>query len=104
MKNHIKAIIIAILFVLAVFLQASAQKLIMDYSISEKHFVDTIKIKMWKGAIIIPVEIDGETKNMIFPFIIKIIWHSFSLHSHFCGPILLGKTKTICFMLGGPMC
>lgn len=66
MKNHIKAIIIAILFVLAVFLQASAQKLIMDYSISEKHFVDTIKIKMWKGAIIIPVEIDGETKNMMF--------------------------------------
>lgn len=66
MKNQIKAIIIAILLVFAVFLQASAQKLIMDYSISEKHFVDTIKIKMWKGAIIIPVEIEGEIKNMMF--------------------------------------
>lgn len=66
MKNHIKAIIIAILLVLTMFLRASAQKLFMDYSISEKHFVDTIKIKMWKGAVIIPVEIEGEIKNMMF--------------------------------------
>ena len=66
MKEHIKSIIIAVLLVLVACLSASAQRLIRDYDILEKDFVDTIKIKMWNGAIIVPVEIEGETKNLMF--------------------------------------
>lgn len=65
MKKRILPIIVGLALTLLA-LPASAQKLIRDFSISEKDFVDTIKIKIWKGAIIIPVEIDGEIKNMMF--------------------------------------
>ena len=67
MKNYIKAIIIAILFVFMMFLQASAQKKPYNgIEFSKHNFVDTLKIKIWDGAIIIPVEINGETKNLMF--------------------------------------
>lgn len=66
MKNLIKSIVIAILWVLMACLPASAQRLIRDFGIAEKNFVDTIKIKMWNGAIIVPVEIEGKTKNLMF--------------------------------------
>lgn len=66
MKKHIKPIIIAILLVFMACLSASAQRLIRDFGIPEKDFVDTIKIKMWNGAIIVPVEIEGKTKNLMF--------------------------------------
>ena len=67
MKSHIKAIIIALLFVFMMFLQASAQKKPYNgIEFSKRNFVDTLKIKIWDGAIIIPVEINGETKNLMF--------------------------------------
>ena len=48
-------------------LTSSAQHLSDRYfGISRQDFVDTIKIKMWNGAIIIPVEIEGATKNLMF--------------------------------------
>ena len=66
MKNYIKAII-AFLFVFLMFLQASAQKKpYHGITFSKHNFVDTLKIKIWDGAIIIPVEINGETKNLMF--------------------------------------
>ena len=35
-------------------------------SFSKKDFADTIKIKVIDGAVIVPVEIDGQTKNLLF--------------------------------------
>ena len=67
MNNPIKTITTAVLLLLAAFWQAPAQRLSDRYfGISEQDFVDTIKIKMWDGAIIVPVEIEGETKNLMF--------------------------------------
>ena len=66
MKNYTKAIIIAF-FVFMMFLQASAQKKPYNgIEFSRHNFVDTLKIKIWDGAVIIPVEINGETKNLMF--------------------------------------
>ena len=42
MKKHIKPIVIAVLLVLVVCMPASAQRLIRDFDILEKDFVDTI--------------------------------------------------------------
>ena len=67
MNNPIKTITTAVLLLFAAFWQAPAQRLSDRYfGISEQDFVDTIKIKMWDGAIIVPVEIEGETKNLMF--------------------------------------
>ena len=67
MKIHIKAIIIAILFVFMMFLQASAQKKpFRNIDFSQHDFVDTIKIKIIDGALIVPVEINGDMKNFMF--------------------------------------
>ena len=65
MNNPIKTITTAVLLLLAAFWQAPAQRLSDRYfGISEQDFVDTIKIKMWNGAIIVPVEIEGGTKEV----------------------------------------
>lgn len=64
MRKH--TLCILLLVVLASF-SASAQK--NRYSsivFSQHHFVDTVKIRVWDGAVIIPVEINGETKNLMF--------------------------------------
>ena len=67
MNNPIKIITTAVLLLFAALWQAPAQRLSDRYfGISEQDFVDTIKIKMWDGAIIVPVEIEGETKNLMF--------------------------------------
>lgn len=67
MKNLIKAIIIAIVFVFMLFSQASAQKkTFRNIEFSQHDFVDTLKIKIIDGALIIPVEINGEIKNFMF--------------------------------------
>ena len=56
-----------LLFVFFATLSVSAQKK-NSYGVnfSQHDFVDTVKIKMWDGGVIIPVEIDGETKNLMF--------------------------------------
>ena len=35
-------------------------------SFSKKDFADTIKIKVIDGAVIVPVEIEGQTRNLLF--------------------------------------
>jgi hypothetical protein len=46
---------------------ASAQKKsFRNIHFSQHDFVDTVKIKVWDGAVIIPVEINGEVKNLMF--------------------------------------
>ena len=56
-----------ICFIVLTSLSAEAQKKpFRDIHFSQHDFVDTVQIKIWKGAIIIPVEINGETKNLMF--------------------------------------
>ena len=56
-----------IYFIVLTSLSVEAQKKpFRDIHFSQHDFVDTIKIKIWNGAIIIPVEINGETKNLMF--------------------------------------
>lgn len=39
-----------------------AEKPYRGITFSQHDFVDTVKIKMWDEVVIIPMEIDGETK------------------------------------------
>ena len=56
-----------ICFIVLTSLSVEAQKKpFRDIHFSQHDFVDTVQIKIWKGAIIIPVEINGETKNLMF--------------------------------------
>lgn len=56
-----------IYFIVLTSLSVEAQKKpFRDIHFSQHDFVDTVQIKIWDGAIIIPVEINGETKNLMF--------------------------------------
>ena len=62
--------IITTLLVLVATTSIVAQDLIKtataSISFSKKDFADTIKIKMIDGAVIVPVEIEGQTRNLLF--------------------------------------
>ena len=67
MKFQVKFLIINILLLVSAGMSSSAQRLSDRYfGISKQDFVDTIKIKIWDGAIIVPVEIEGKVYNMLF--------------------------------------
>lgn len=36
------------------------------FTLDRENFVDTVKIKIWDGAIVVPVEIAGKTRNLMF--------------------------------------
>ena len=64
MKKHI---LYTLLLVVVTSFSATAQKKpFRGITFSRHHFVDTVKIKVWDGAVIIPVEINGEVKNLMF--------------------------------------
>lgn len=64
MKKHI---LYALLLVFVTSFSATAQKnRINGIKFSRHHFVDTVKIKIWDGAVIIPVEINGQTRHLMF--------------------------------------
>ena len=66
MKKRILGIIAVFLLVLAS-LSATAQVMhFTDFTLSRHDFVDTIKVEIVDGAVIVPVEIDGELKRMMF--------------------------------------
>jgi hypothetical protein len=57
----------ALLLVIVMSFPASAQKKpYHGIQISRHNFVDTVKIKIWDGAVIIPVEINGQTRHLMF--------------------------------------
>ena len=63
--NKLKTLLIC--FVVLMSLSTEAQKKpFRDIHFPQHDFADTVKIKIWDGAIIIPVEINGETKNLMF--------------------------------------
>ena len=58
---------IAVSLLLLVSLLASAQDIdLTDFTLSRHDFVDTVKVEIVNGAVIVPVEIEGETKRMLF--------------------------------------
>lgn len=62
-----KFCLLLVCFIVLTSLSVEAQKKpFRDIHFSQYDFVDTVKIKIWDGAIIIPVEINGETKNLMF--------------------------------------
>lgn len=66
MKNIVFRTIAVSLLVLAS-LSAAAQEIdFTDFTLSRHDFVDTVKVEIVKGAVIVPVEINGETKRMMF--------------------------------------
>jgi hypothetical protein len=38
----------------------------LDFNIVNTNFVDTVKIKIWNGAAVVPVEINGVVRNLMF--------------------------------------
>lgn len=60
-KLLFKSLAIALLISGSV-LPSSAQ----HFTLSRKNFVDTVKISFWNGAVIIPVEINGTVRNLLF--------------------------------------
>lgn len=55
-----------LLAVLTAFSASAQKKSFRNIHFSQHDFVDTVKIKVWEGAVIIPVEINGEVKNLMF--------------------------------------
>ena len=64
MQKHIFYILL--LVILATFSASAQKKTFRNIRFSQHDFVDTVKIKIWDGAVIIPVEINGEVKNLMF--------------------------------------
>ena len=66
MKTKVLRNIAVSLLVLAS-LSATAQEMdFTDFTLSRHDFVDTIKVEIVDGAVIVPVEIEGELKRMMF--------------------------------------
>ena len=65
-----KQTIITALLALVTTTSVLAQNLIKTattpVSFSKRDFADTIKIKVIDGAVIVPVEIEGQTRNLLF--------------------------------------
>ena len=65
-----KKTIITVLLALVATTTIVAQDLIKTattpISLSKKNFADTIKIKVIDGAVVVPVEIEGQTRNLLF--------------------------------------
>ncbi|MCR4964315.1 MAG: hypothetical protein K6A41_01510 [Bacteroidales bacterium] len=65
MKRILSRISAIVSLLLLTFLPSSAQSY-RYFSLSRHNFVDTIKVQIWKGAVVIPVEIEGSVKNFLF--------------------------------------
>lgn len=64
-KMIVRKIVVSLLMLLP--LAASAQNIdFTDFTLSRHDFVDTVKVEIIDGAVIVPVEIEGETKRMMF--------------------------------------
>lgn len=71
MREHTKTIAfikaMTIILVSLTSLQSVAQiAKAFDFNITNTDFVDTVKIKIWDGAAVVPVEINGVVRNMLF--------------------------------------
>lgn len=66
--RNIKMLLVATLLLTAAPTKAGniLKTVISQISFAKKEFVDTIKIKVFDGAVIVPVEIDGKTRQFLF--------------------------------------
>lgn len=64
MKKHVFYILL--IAIITAFSASAQKKSFRNIHFSQHDFVDTVKIKVWDGAVIIPVEINGEVKNLMF--------------------------------------
>ena len=64
-KHSITRICAIIILMFAAVFPATAQRY-KSISFSRHNFVDTVKIEIWNGAVIIPVEIEGKVRNLMF--------------------------------------
>ena len=66
MMRHLLILVMMVGFGLTSFSASAQKKSFRNIHFSQHDFVDTVKIKIWDGAVIIPVEINGEVRNLMF--------------------------------------
>ena len=66
MRNSVFRTIAVSLLVLASMSAVAQETDLIDFTLSRYDFVDTIKVEIINGAVIVPVKIEGETKRMLF--------------------------------------
>ena len=65
-KKTIITILLALVAMTSIVAQDMIKTATAPISFSKKDFADTIKIKMIDGAVIVPVEIEGQTRKLLF--------------------------------------
>ena len=66
-KRVFRYIAPSLLILMLLSFSASAQKInFTDFTLSRNDFVDTVKVELFEGAVIVPVEIEGEIRRMMF--------------------------------------
>ena len=65
-KKTIITILLALVAMTSIVAQDMIKTATAPISFSKKDFADTIKIKVMDGAVVIPVEIAGKTRNLLF--------------------------------------
>ena len=65
-KKTIITILLALVAMTSIVAQDMIKTATAPISFSKKDFADTIKIKVIDGAVVVPVEIEGQTRNLLF--------------------------------------
>ena len=65
-KQTIITILLALVAMTSIVAQDMIKTATAPISFSKKDFADTIKIKVIDGAVVVPVEIEGQTRNLLF--------------------------------------
>ena len=66
-KRVFRYIVPSLLMLMLLSFSASAQKInFTDFTLSRHNFVDTVKVELFEGAVIVPVEIEGEIRRLMF--------------------------------------
>lgn len=64
-KKTIITILLALVAMTSIVAQDMIKTATAPISFSKKDFADTIKIKVIDGAVVVPVEIEGQTRNLL---------------------------------------
>lgn len=65
-RKTIITILLALVAMTSIVAQDMIKTATASISFSKKDFADTIKIKVIDGAVVVPVEIEGQTRNLLF--------------------------------------
>lgn len=64
-RKTIITILLALVAMTSIVAQDMIKTATAPISFSKKDFADTIKIKVIDGAVVVPVEIEGQTRNLL---------------------------------------